>query len=820
MSYIKGITIEIDGETKGLDAALRKINSTTKSLQNELKRVDQLLKLNPGNIDLVKQKQELLKQAISETKTKLDALKQAQEQMKATGIDESSANYRRLQREIEETTVKLKSLEFEQAKFSVTGSKIGQITAQMAQLGEKATALGQKLRGLSTAAGLIGIGAAKTTSDFDTAMSKVQAISGATGDAFNKLRDKAREMGANTKFSATEAAEAMNYMAMAGWSTGEMLDGIEGIMYLAAASGEDLATTSDIVTDALTAMGYAAKDSGRMADVLAAASANSNTNVGMMGETFKYVAAVAGSMHYSMEDVALATGLMANAGIKATQAGTSLRSIISRMAAPTSEVSSALDKLGVAISNADGSARPLRDVMADLRTKMASLSDTEKTQIANAIAGKNAMSGFMAIINASDDDFNSLASSIDNADGAAEKMANTMLDNLGGQLTILKSALQELGIALGDSLIPMAKKVVAVVQEVVDWFNGLSDGTKRFIADTLVIVAALAPVLLIFGKLTSGINSVVGAFGTMYAQAVTGQGIIGFLVQTVFPALKTALTSLFAILSANPIGLVIAAVAALIAIFVLLWNKCEGFREFWIELWNKLSAFLKDIVEAIKADFTNTVDAIKTAWNDCKNFFISVWNGIKNLFDAVVSFWLNPFQTVWNLIKNIWNAAPSWFKNIGSNIMQGLWNGISGLKDWVISKVSALGSSILNGLKRALGIHSPSKEFAKLGKFSMRGLAEGISDNEKLVTNALDSVTDIMLGKDMSVNANAMLSHNTAAFNADSLSSKIVNGMIGALSGIKLENNMEIDGKVIARTITPIINLELGRCSNLSERGV
>lgn len=455
--YIKGITIEIDGETKGLDAALKKVNTTVRSLQGELKRVDSLLKLHPGNTDLIRQKQKLLSQSVAETRTKLDALRQAQKKLDAEGLDETNADYRRLQREITETSGKLGRLIVQQKKFEIESSRVGVAAAKMAAFGTKASQAGQKLRGLSMATGLIGAAAVSVTAQFDSSMSKVQAISGATGKEFDTLRSKAREMGAKTKFSASEAAEAMNYMAMAGWKTKDMLSGIDGIMNLAAASGEDLATTSDIVTDGLTAMGYSAGDAGRLADVMAAASSNANTNVAMMGETFKYAAAVAGSMGYSMEDVALATGLMANAGIKATSAGTAIRSTISRMAAPTSQVSSAMDKIGISIKNADGTAKPFREVMVDLRKKMKGLSETEKTQVASAIAGKNAMSGFLAIVNASDKDFNKLADAIDNSDGAALGMAETMQENLGGQVTILKSQFQELAIAVGDTLVPMAK---------------------------------------------------------------------------------------------------------------------------------------------------------------------------------------------------------------------------------------------------------------------------------------------------------------------------------------------------------------------------
>lgn len=254
MGYIRGITISIDGETKGLDAALKKVNGTVKGLHGELKRVESLLRMNPGNVDLIRQKQELLSRSITETRTKLDALKQAQKQMDAKGINRSSEGYRRIQREIVETTTKLKALEAEQIRFNVQASKVGIAASKMAAVGSKISAVGQKLRTVTMAAGLLGGAAVSVGKQFDESMSNVRAVSGATQSEFDQLRDKAREMGAKTKFSASEAAEAMNYMAMAGWKTNQMLSGVEGIMNLAAASREDLATTSDIVTDALTAM--------------------------------------------------------------------------------------------------------------------------------------------------------------------------------------------------------------------------------------------------------------------------------------------------------------------------------------------------------------------------------------------------------------------------------------------------------------------------------------------------------------------------------------------------------------------------------------
>ena len=343
----------------------------------------------------------------------------------------------------------------------------------IAEKGLKAT--GAILAGTATAIGAIGAASVKVGSDFEASMSKVAAISGATGDDLKALTDKAKEMGATTKFSASESADALQYMAMAGWKTEDMLNGLEGIMNLAAASGEDLATTSDIVTDALTAFGLSAEDSTHFADVLAQASSNANTNVGMMGETFKYVAPVAGALGYTAEDTAIAIGLMANSGIKASQAGTSLRSIMSRMAKPTKEVQGAMDKLGVSLTDSNGNMKSLNEVMGDLRNGFAGLSEAEAAEMAAALGGQEAMSGLLAIVNASDDDFDKLSDAIYSCDGAAKRMADTMNDNLQGQITILKSGLEGLGISLYENMEAPLKEVVKeaqnMVQQLQDAFN-------------------------------------------------------------------------------------------------------------------------------------------------------------------------------------------------------------------------------------------------------------------------------------------------------------------------------------------------------------
>ncbi len=291
-----------------------------------------------------------------------------------------------------------------------------------------------------------------TQKDFEAAMSQVQAVSGADSEELEQLTKKAEEMGATTKFTATDSAEAFNYMAMAGWKTEDMLDGISGIMQLAAAANEDLGTTSDIVTDALTAFGLKASDAGMFSDVLAAASSNANTNVSMMGETFKFAASMAGSLGYSVQDVALMTGLMANSGIKASMAGTALNSIMTRLSTNTHHARDTLEELGIKFFDAQGNARPLVDVMEELRDATANMNDEQKTNIANAIAGTNSQKGLLAILNASEADYNKLADAIDNASGASKRMADTQLDNLKGSITLLQSAVDGVKISFGSRL--------------------------------------------------------------------------------------------------------------------------------------------------------------------------------------------------------------------------------------------------------------------------------------------------------------------------------------------------------------------------------
>lgn len=644
---IKGITVEINGDTTGLTKALANVNKEIKSTQSQLKDVEKLLKLDPGNTELLAQKHKLLGQAVEETKNKLQTLKTAQEQaneaLKNGTITQEQ--YDGLQREIVETEQELKRLE-EQANQSATAlQKISATGEKLQTVGSNIESAGKKLLPVTGAVTALGTAAVKTAADFDSAMSQVAAVSGATGSDLEALRDKAREMGAKTKFSASEAAEAMNYMAMAGWKTGDMLDGIEGIMNLAAASGEDLATTSDIVTDALTALGLSAADSGHFADILAAASSNANTNVSMMGETFKYCAPVAGALGFTAEDTAEAIGLMANAGIKSSQAGTAMRTMLTNLTGEVKFSGAAFGEMTVQTTNADGSMRSLGDILADCRVAFSQMSESERSANAEALVGKNAMSGFLAVMNAAPGDIEKLNSTINNCDGTAEKMATTMQDNLEGQLTILKSQLEELAISFGELLMPAIRTIVGWIQKFVDWLNSMGEGTKKVVMTVALLAAALGPVLIVIGKVVSAIGTIM----TIVPKIVAAINVV-----------KGAFAALNVTMLANPITLIIAAIAALVAAFIYLWNNCEGFRQFWINLWEGIKQAVTTAWNAITSFLSTAWESIlgiaQAVWGAISGFFTTLWEGITGVFTAAWTSISGVMTTIWNTITSVWHS--------------------------------------------------------------------------------------------------------------------------------------------------------------------
>ena len=542
--------------------------------------------------------------------------------------------------------------------------------------GNSITGLGKGMTGLgktltkSVTVPLAGVSTAMTkfAAGFESGMSEVSAISGATGEDYDKLRNKAMEMADSSVHSATKVTEAFKYMAMAGWDTEEMLYGIEGILNLATASGEDLGEVSDIVTDGLTAFGMGADETTRFVNVLAKTAASANTDVGKMGETFKYVAPVAGSLGYEVEDMAVAIGLMANRGIKATQAGTTLRTSLSRLAKPTKEMQGAMNKYGISLTDTTGKIKPFKTLMDELRAKLGGLSEAQKAQVVTTIFGRESMTGMLAIIDASEEEYTALTEDIFNCKDAAEKMADTMSDNLNGQISKLKASLGNLAIELGDILLPHLKNVVSKVQELVTKFRGLSKEQKEQIVKWAGIAMAAGPVLTITGKLVTGFGKVITTIGKIpknvtklvksfknTVNSVKNVGEAFKLSKAGFTELGKSTSKLGAALAgvSLPMVLIITLVAALIAAFVHLWKNNEEFREKIKSIWEEIKETISVAIERIKyvlEQLQPVFDVLKAAFEAFVDFLKILWEGFCEL---VAPLFTGAFQIIADTISAI-----------------------------------------------------------------------------------------------------------------------------------------------------------------------
>jgi TP901 family phage tail tape measure protein len=475
-------------------------------------------------------------------------------------------------------------------------------------------------------------------------MSNVSAITGATGKDLETLTQLGKDLGSTTAWSAQECAEAMQYTGMAGWDAQQNVAGLAGILNLASASGTDLATTSDIMTDAISAFGDSASDSTRYADVMTAACTNANVSVETLGESYKYAASICGTMGYSVEDATTALAAMGNMGIKGSSAGTSLKNAIASLAAPSSSAASLMDQLGISLTNSDGSMKSLNDVIANLKGSFSTLSETEQAAAAKTLFGKNAMTGMLAVINTSTDDYNALSDAITNSGDAAQNAAETQLDNLSGQITLLKSALEGAAITIGDKLLPYVKQAVSWVQKATDWFNNLSDSQVNMVIKIAGVAAAIGPVLLVFGKLVTGVGKAVSTFGAITGAIAKAGGVIGLIT--------------------SPAGIVIAVLAGIAAAAIIV-----------VKNWDKI----KPVVDKIKAAFMSAMPGIKSAISTAINAVMPIVQTLIDTFKTVLPKAINVakqviaaitpvIKTVVNTVKTIVPIIASTFVGVARNL--------------------------------------------------------------------------------------------------------------------------------------------------------
>lgn len=599
---------------------------------------------------------------------------------------------------------------------------------QIENAGKTITSAGGKLT-KSVTAPIAGIAVAsiKTAADFEASMSNVAAITGATGQDFKDLNKLAQDLGKSTKYSASEVAQAMQYTGMAGWTAKENMEGLEGILNTAAATGADLSKTSDIMTDAISAFGNTAKDSGMFADVMTKACTSANVSIDTLGESYKYAGAICGTMGYSVQDATTALAAMGNQGIKGSTAGNTLKNAISNLSAPTKQTKDAMKELGISITNQDGSMKSLGEVITNVQGSFKGLTKDQQSAYAKALFGKQSMAGMLAVINTSEKDYNKLSKAIKNSGGAAEKASKKQLDNLNGQLTLLKSAVEGAAISIGNKLTPYIKKFTKFVQSLADKFNNLSSKQQNAIIKFAGIAAAVGPAIMIFGKVVSVVGKVHKTFGTITRTISNFGGIMGMLT--------------------SPVGIVIAVVAALAAVAIVViknWDKIKPALQ-------KVANFLKQVFGPafsavggfIKKNMMPIIKLVMKIVKQMQGVFSAVGKVTSKVFSAMAKFVKKHMKTIQKIISVVTRAITRPFRTAFAIITSVVQAGLKSVSD-IINSVKKIFQGIIDFVT---GIFTGNWSKAWEGvKSIFSGVFETFANIVKFPFNAVINIINKVIG--------------------------------------------------------------------------
>lgn len=708
-SRIKGITVEIGGDTTGLDKALKSVNSTITSTQSSLRDVNKLLKLDPSNTELLSQKHKMLGEAIGATKEKLETLKAAQEQAKAQleSGDLGQDKYDALQREIVATEQELRRLQEQAIESNATLAKIEEVGGKLESAGNKIAGVGQKMLPVTAGVTALGTVAVKTAADFESSMSQVQATMGITKDATSQLNGEtvntmdalgnlAKKMGSETAFSAKECAGALNYLALAGYDTQQMAGTLPIVLNLAAAGGIDLASASDMVTDAMSALGMKTSEASTMVDQMAKTASSTNTSVAQLGEGILTIGATAKSVKGGTAELNTALGILANNGIKGAEGGTHLRNVILSLQSPTDKAADQMEALGLSVYDSEGNMRSLNDILGDLNTSMDGMTAAEKTNIISTIFNKTDLAAVNSLLANTGDTWDDLQQSIENSGGAAQQMADTQLDNLSGQITILKSALEGLAISFGQLLLPVIKNVVSAIQGFVDKLNAMDESQKQAIIRFALIAAAIGPFLIVLGKTIATVGSAMKGFLAL-TKGVAKLGVKLAGSSGSITGLGSALGTI-----AGPVLAVVAVIAVLVAAFKHLWDTNEGFRNAITAIWegivSKVQELCQGIVDRLNAlgfDFSSIVDVLKAVWDGFCNLLAPVFEAAFSVISSVLGTVLDVITGLLDVFIGLFTGNWSQLWTGIKEIFFGVWDGITGILSAAIGMIQRIADVFL-----------------------------------------------------------------------------------------------------------------------------